>query len=267
MMQLIHFLLQQLVKCTVSEVHAATSSRIKEARMSSAFGRQIIVAAAMLLAVVAIYHYFIKDQSHISDAMLTVECKNLLQSTYGDHLISLKGSSQAVPALRGIDITCVTGKPCEYADDVDFRIIVITYNRAVSLLKLLRSLDDLELDGDRAALEIWIDVNDKGQSHDETVKAARSFQWKKGPTRVHIQTSHAGIMGQWIDTWRPRPESKELGIILEDDISVSPMAYRWLKAVHKAMANRTDFVGASLTSDQMSVHSSNPKGPLAAPKN
>jgi hypothetical protein len=145
---------------------------------------------------------------------------------------------------------------------LDFRIIVITYNRAESLSKLLHSLEDLELDGDLAAIEIWIDVNDKGHAPEKTVETARSFRWNKGPTRVHIQS----IMGQWIDTWRPRADSREIGLILEDDISVSPMAYRWLKAVHAAMANRTDFVGASLTSDQMSILSSSPKGPLAAPK-
>jgi len=164
-------------------------------------------------------------------------------------------------------IQCTTGRPCNnYTDDVDFRIIVITYNRAVSLMKLLNSLDNMELDGDKASLEIWIDVNNEGQTDKDTEKAARSFQWKRGPTRVHVQSRNAGIMGQWIDTWRPRPESREIGLILEDDISVSGMAYRWLKAVHKQMANRTDFVGASLTSDEMSILSSQPKGPLAAPK-
>ena len=74
-------------------------------------------------------------------------------------------------------------------------------------------------------------------------------------------------MGQWIDTWRPRDDSDaELAVILEDDISVSPYAYRWLRAVHRAYHNRTDFVGATLTSDQMSILHSSPKGPLAAPK-
>jgi len=48
-------------------------------------------------------------------------------------------------------------------------------------------------------------------------------------------------MGQWIDTWRPRDNSDaELGLILEDDISVSPYAYRWLRAVHRAYRHRTD---------------------------
>jgi len=72
-------------------------------------------------------------------------------------------------------------------------------------------------------------------------------------------------MGQWIDTWRPSNDV-ELGLILEDDISVSKYAYRWLRAVHAAYRNRSDFVGASLTSDEMSILSDSPKGPLAAPK-
>jgi len=75
-------------------------------------------------------------------------------------------------------------------------------------------------------------------------------------------------MGQWIDTWRPADDSdKELGLILEDDISVSPYAYRWLRAVHRAYQHRGDFVGTSLTGDQMSILSDKPKGPLAAPDN
>jgi len=82
-----------------------------------------------------------------------------------------------------------------------------------------------------------------------------------------VQTKSAGIKGQWIDTWRPKDDSDaELGLILEDDISVSPYAYRWLHAVHQAYLHRSDFVGTTLTSDQMSILSSSPKGPLAAPK-
>jgi len=81
-----------------------------------------------------------------------------------------------------------------------------------------------------------------------------------------LQTRWAGIRGQWIDTWRPSDNS-ELGLILEDDISVSKYAYRWLRAVHAAYRDRSDFVGTSLNSDQMTIVSASPKGRLAAPKN
>src|SRR6218665_1966025 len=68
--------------------------------------------------------------------------------------------------------TCVTWTPCIYVDEVDFRIIVFTFNRAKSLLKLLKSIDDIELDGSKGALQIWIDRDKKGGVHNETVKAA-----------------------------------------------------------------------------------------------
>lgn len=48
-----------------------------------------------------------------------------------------------------------------------------------------------------------------------------------------MQKQHVGIYGQWIDTWRPRKDSKELAIILEDDVDLSPWAYIWLKACHE----------------------------------
>jgi hypothetical protein len=153
-----------------------------------------------------------------------------------------------------------------YPDEVDLRIIVLTYNRSTSLLKLLGSLDELELDGDTAVIEIWIDVNKNDQVSQETVDAARSFKWTKGPSRVHIQPKHAGIYGQWIDTWRPNPGSRELCLFLEDDLSVSPMAYRFIKAVHRAMANVSDYAGVTLQSDLLKVLSQTPRGKLAASK-
>lgn len=49
-------------------------------------------------------------------------------------------------------------------------------------MKLTRTIDELELNGDKGALEIWIDVSKQGAAHNETVQAARSFACKKGPT-------------------------------------------------------------------------------------
>ena len=76
-------------------------------------------------------------------------------------------------------------------------------------------------------------------------------------------------MGQWIDTWRPRDDTDtELGLILEDDINVSPYAYRWLLAVHRAYRHRGDFAGATLQSDYIPNLSRKPirHGPLEGPR-
>jgi len=84
---------------------------------------------------------------------------------------------------------CVTGRLCQYTDQVELRVIVITFNRSDSLLKLLRSLDTLVLDGDRAALEIWIDRHRKNGVDQRTLEVASAFKWKGGPTRVHVQVA------------------------------------------------------------------------------
>jgi len=165
--------------------------------------------------------------------------------------------------------SCQPGRPCSYNDKVDLRVIVLTYNRSFTLLKLLETVDALELDRQSAALEIWIDRDRKTGTVDaETVKVASKFKWRGGPTRVHIHRAHVGIYGQWIDTWRPRDDSDdELALFLEDDSSVSKYAYRWIRAVFHTYSHRIDFAGASLTSYQRKTFSDKLIKDLAGPKN
>ena len=129
---------------------------------------------------------------------------------------------------------------------VDLRIIVMAYDRPTSMLKCLQSLRDLVLDGDRAVIDVWLDRGVDGKLHDPTVQAASNFKWELGPVIVHKQERHAGIYGQWIETWRPQQNSKEIAIFLEDDVDLSPYAYRWLKAAYKHFENQTDIAGYSL---------------------
>jgi len=154
-------------------------------------------------------------------------------------------------------ISCVAGVPCQYPNSVDLRIIVLTFDRWSSLTKLLNSLNDLYTDGDRVALEIWIDRGPDGKTvNKETVATAKSFHWKNGVIRVHIQPEHVGILGQWIDTWKPVGNgSEEIALILEDDISISPYSYRWLKAARKFFGLRADVAGITLQSEGLIVAS------------
>ena len=144
----------------------------------------------------------------------------------------------------------------EMEDNVtSLRIIVMTFNRPKSLEKLLAVLDLLEMDGDRAEMEIWIDRNLSGQVDNKTVEVARNFIWMQGTTSVHIHEKHVGLYGQWIGTWKPDPGNpKEFPLFLEDDVSVSPLAYRWLKAVHGHFGNRTDYAGVSIESGDLKPH-------------
>lgn len=159
------------------------------------------------------------------------------------------------------------GEPYVYANEVDFRIIIITLNRPQSLLVLLESIKEIELDGDSASLEIWIDRDRQGQVDSNTVDAAISFHWRKGPTRVYVHSTHVGIYGQWILTWRPKsPASREIALILEDDMSVSKYCYRWLKRVHGFYETSAMFAGATLQSDTVLSHDGS-STPLKGPKN
>jgi hypothetical protein len=43
---------------------------------------------------------------------------------------------------------------------------------------------------------------------------------------------HVGLYGQWMGLWQPTEETKEMAVIFEDDLTVSPFFYRYLKNVH-----------------------------------
>jgi len=170
-----------------------------------------------------------------------------------------KGSRQARP-----------GVPYQYPaeEQVDIRILILTHNRHASLQKLLVSVQELEMDGDTAAIEIWIDRNKSNNVSEEVVTLAKKFQTDHdgggGRVHVNVQEKHVGIMGQWLDTWRPRPSSTaprgtspsshdELVLILEDDMTLSPYAYRWLRAAHRFYVNRSDLAGITLQSNDFIV--------------
>jgi len=106
------------------------------------------------------------------------------------------------------------------------------------------------MDSDSVALEIWIDRDGRDDVDERTLLAARSFRWRQGRARVHVHRQHVGIYGQWMATWRPRgPSTSETALLLEDDLSVSPFAYRWLRAARRFYADRADLAGFTLQSE------------------
>lgn len=147
-------------------------------------------------------------------------------------------------------VDCVRGVPCMYPENVDFRIILLSYNRYKSLEKTLACLQDIQLNKNtKASLEIWIDRSKDGKVDKKTETVARNFKWTAGQTRVNVQKQHAGIHGQWIYTWAPREGVKEIAVIIEDDISVSPYIYAWLKTVRDHYGDDLSIMGYSLQSE------------------
>lgn len=142
---------------------------------------------------------------------------------------------------------------------VDLRVIILTYNRPSSLLKLLESLNNLEMDEDRGMLEVWVDKSRDDIIDLKTLEIAKSFRWSGGRVKVVVQRKHKGLIGQWLNCWKPKSKNRkidgeendyEIGLILEDDLVVSPYAYRWLKGARNHFRNHKNVSGISL-SDEM----------------
>lgn len=120
------------------------------------------------------------------------------------------------------------------------------------------------MDGDSVALEIWIDRDRSNAVDESTLSTARSFPWRHGQARIHVHRRHVGIYGHWITTWRPRSASTpELALVLEDDLTVSPFAYRWLRSARRFYADRRDIAGFTLQSEGL-IRATD-EGPFAPP--
>ena len=132
------------------------------------------------------------------------------------------------------------------------RLLVITYKRAKSLERLLKSLDRAEYYGDRIDLDIWIDMPSSGSYNADVVKVADDHAWKFGTKTVHKRASNGGLRAQWHDTWDAsvpgglKEDTPERALILEDDLELSPFYYKWLKACHTSYGHRKDLAACSL---------------------
>ena len=146
----------------------------------------------------------------------------------------------------------------------DLRVIVIVFNRAKSMLRLLDSLNVAEYGKDRVKVEVWIDRSKNGKVDKITLETANSFVFKHGNYSVLNHDKHAGIYGQWLSTWAPSANSSEIAVILEDDLTVSPHFYKYLKLVHKKYDHSREINGYSLQGISIK-HGGN--GMLKVPRN
>lgn len=84
-------------------------------------------------------------------------------------------------------------------DYADLRIIILTYNRARSLIRLLESLNKTYYDNDKIIIDIWVDRSKDGSVSMETVNEASKFVFGAGKCNINIHPKHVGIRGQWLD--------------------------------------------------------------------
>ena len=123
----------------------------------------------------------------------------------------------------------------------NFKIHIITMNRAKSLQRLLDSLKKADYAGDRVEIYIHIDKSDDNR---DCIKVAESFDFSHGKVTIEVAEQNNGLRNAWFRAWYPK--ENERAIILEDDIEVSPQWYFWLNKAWQAYGERDDLAGISL---------------------
>ncbi|OCB85462.1 hypothetical protein A7U60_g7471 [Sanghuangporus baumii] len=106
----------------------------------------------------------------------------------------------------------------------DVQISVITDNRPDSLDRLFKSLQNAHYFGDHVSVRINVE-----QTADlETRRLVSAFEWNHGGVFVHHRVVHAGLLTAVVESWFPR-SNHSYGVLLEDDVEVSPLFYAWIK--------------------------------------
>ncbi|KAK8582155.1 hypothetical protein V6N12_072348 [Hibiscus sabdariffa] len=119
-------------------------------------------------------------------------------------------------------------------------IKVLTFNRLNSLTRCLTSLSKAHYDpGLPVHLHIFIDHFPNQSKSDIDLKLMESlgimrfvdgFEWKWGQKIVHYRTANVGLQAQWLEAWWPTSDD-EFAFVVEDDLELSPMYFKYLKAL------------------------------------
>lgn len=68
-----------------------------------------------------------------------------------------------------------------------------------------------------------------GDSH-RILEFVDGFVWNFGQKLVHYRTGNAGLQAQWLEAWWPSSDN-DFAFIVEDDLEVSPLYYKFLRAL------------------------------------
>jgi hypothetical protein len=148
-------------------------------------------------------------------------------------------------------------------EEVALRAVILSDGtRVQSLTRLLYSLCVLVSEGDRIDVDVWLDVPPgatatgaiavRRELARDVEQLAANGTYRHGRIRAHVWEHHVGLRGQWLEAWhRSIPggltdATSEIGLILEDDLELSPFAWRWLKAAYAAYGEDRRVAGFSL---------------------
>ncbi|KAH9893474.1 hypothetical protein C8Q73DRAFT_828524 [Cubamyces lactineus] len=106
----------------------------------------------------------------------------------------------------------------------EIQLSVITNDRPHSLLRLLSSLKNARYFGDKLDMRINLEQT----ADPKTLRMAGEFEWDHGNVFVHHRVIHGGLLTAVVESWYPNGNDS-YGLILEDDVELSPLFYAYLK--------------------------------------
>ena len=119
-------------------------------------------------------------------------------------------------------------------------IIIIAYNRPISLNRLLNSLDVANYDENDVPLIISIDYQ-ASKENKKVLKIAENYNWKHGIKKIIKHSKNLGLRAHVI-TCGDLVNIYDNIIVLEDDLFVSPYFYKYANDALK-FYNKTESIG------------------------
>ncbi|KAJ8292297.1 hypothetical protein OF846_004604 [Rhodotorula toruloides] len=101
---------------------------------------------------------------------------------------------------------------------------VVTNDRPVSLHRLLGSLQDAYYFGDDVSLTVNLEQTADRLTH----RLVDDMRWPFGTFSLRHRILLGGLMPAIVESWYPT-SNDTYGVLLEDDVEVSPLFYGWLK--------------------------------------
>lgn len=121
-------------------------------------------------------------------------------------------------------------------------IVAIAYNRPDSLMRLLDSLNNSDID-ENVTLYISIDFS----GYPENLDMSEAFNWRFGDKKIISHTENLGLKQNVLISGN-LSENHNLLFMFEDDTVVSPSFYKYAKTVHNYFGDDVSIAGYSLYS-------------------
>jgi hypothetical protein len=128
-------------------------------------------------------------------------------------------------------------QPARSSNDFAITIAVISNNRLDSLKRLLNSLSNLE---NPSKIPINLRFSLEASSSKELVQFVYGYKWSYGYKSVMLRVQQGGLIRAVSESWFPA-SNNDYGLLLEDDIEVSPYAIIWIEKILLKILNAKSY--------------------------